>query len=519
MPGPALPPPDSDYWYTPTAAVTAAGVPVSSETTLGVPAAYAAVRVISETVAMLPFGLWRRVAAGRVPANDHPLARVFRQPNVWQTSQQFREVVTAHAALRGTAYVEMRGTSYDTLQLIPIHPDRVQVIGWDETGFPSVFRVRNAVDGGTRTMGPSQLLRVMGPFGGRSPVELHRQSLGVSIALQHSAAAFFGNGSRPGGFLKSATPLTDQQREENRVAWERAHRGPANGHRVAVLDAGLSWENVALTNADAQFLESRQFSVSEIARIWGIPPFKLQDYGRATWGNTEQQAIEFLNALLPWFRRWEEAVAFHLLPDDELDLEARFDIDDILRADFKTRMQGYQIAVLSGWLTRNEVRREEGMNTLPGLDDPLLPSGKSPPKGVADDAEEADDTGATETTAETAVPVKALRAVWDAWANGVAVAVARAEAEMLERAPADAVRRADYVRVQVEKKHRAYVTRRLSEMADRWYGATSLEDAIEAVVAGGIAWALRGDETVNDRALHVQQTLTFRMFTQEATND
>jgi phage portal protein BeeE len=223
-----------------------------------------------------------------------------------------------------------------------------------------------------------------GPWNGRSPVDIHREAIALGIAMQEQAGRFFGNGSRPGGVLKSpeGAKYSKEQREELKRSWEEAHRGPANSNRVAVLEGGLEWQQIGLSADDSQFVQSRLFHVAELCRIWNVPPYKVQEYGRATWSNTEQQAIEFLTTcMLPWFRRWEEAIGWYLIDDSE-PLFAEFLLEGLLRGDTATRYAAYTIATGGkAWMSPNEIRELENRNRVDGLDEiSQIPQGAAPGK-------------------------------------------------------------------------------------------------------------------------------------------
>jgi HK97 family phage portal protein len=331
--------PWGDYWYSPRTPTSASGVAVSPEMAQQITTISACVKLISETAATVPLMIYKEVPAGKERANDIPLSMLLRKrPNRWQTSLAWRAMMTGHAALRGRAYSEMIGRSIDTMELIPRHPDRVRAIEQDDSGFTTVYGVRDIRSGVERPVPARQMFVLDGPWNGRSPVDIHREAIALGIAMQEQAGRFFGNGSRPGGVLKSpeGAKFSKEQREELKRSWEEAHRGPANSNRVAVLEGGLEWQQIGLSADDSQFVQSRLFHVAELCRIWNVPPYKVQEYGRATWSNTEQQAIEFLTTcMLPWFRRWEEAIGWYLIDDSE-PLFAEFLLEGLLRGDTAT---------------------------------------------------------------------------------------------------------------------------------------------------------------------------------------
>ena len=515
--------PLDDYWYEPRSGPATAGVSVDPTSAVGVTTVSACVKVIAETVATVPLLLYRETPDGRDRATDHPLyALLRRRPNRWQTSLDWRAMLTGHAALRGRAYAEMIGRTRADLEIIPRHPDRVRILEADSAGFPVTYGVRDAQTAIERPVPAARMFTLCGPWGGRSPIEAHRDAIGLGIAMQQQAGRFFGNGSRPGGLLKSPAGVTfsPEQRAAIKQSWEEAHRGPALSHRVAVLEGGLEWQDIGTTPEDSQFIQSRMFQVVDLCRIWGVPPYKVHEYGRATWGNTEQMAIDFLaGCMLPWFRRWEEAIAWYLIEDSE-GVFAEFLVDGLLRGDIKSRYEAYAIAVTNGIMTRNEVRKRENLNRLPGLDEPLTPTtaaqpGSTPPPPPPN-TPPADQSGQDEGVGGggDGSGGGAASALWESWAHAAAEALVAAELRAIERvdglAARDPAAFADWARAFYLGKHREYVAARLGEMAGVWRGALPLGAAVAAIAAAGPEWAIGGTRDASARHLEIKALLTER---------
>lgn len=486
----AGPAPEDDYWYQPRGPNAAAGVPVSPEHAEQLTTVSGCVRVIAQTVATVPLIWYREVEDGKVRAPDDPRSRLLRRhPNRWQSSFAWREMMTGHAALRGRAYAEMVGQSFDDLELVPRHPDRVRVLQTDSGGFPTVYGIRDVLSGVERPVPRSRMFALLGPWGGRSPIEAHREAIGLGLALQEQAARYFGNGSRPGGVLKAPveTKLTDEQRQRIKDGWEDAHKGPQQAHRVAVLEGGLEWQQIGVSAEDSQFIQSRQFGVPDICRIWNVPPYKVQEYGRATWSNTEQMAIDFLTTcMLPWFRRWEEAILWHFVDEDE-PFFAEFLLECLLRGDTAGRFSAYQIATGGRpWMSPNEVRQRENMNRIDGLDE-VAPNAQGAAPGDPKSQPPMRETPPGDTEGAAAVRL------WASWAAAVADAFVKAELRALDRVASlearDPKAFADWSREFYLVQHRRYVDQRLAEMQGVWRLAISPQAAAAVIVADGAAWA------------------------------
>jgi HK97 family phage portal protein len=136
---------------------------------------------------------------------------------------------------------------------------------------------------------------------------------------------------------------------------------------MMILEEGMKWTQIGINPDDAQFLESRKFSVTEIARLFNVPPHFLRDLERATFSNIEQQAIEFVvYTLRPWVVRFEQRLKIELLsPQDRVTHFIKFNVEGLLRGDIATRFAAYQTAKLNGWMNADEIRELEDLNPLP----------------------------------------------------------------------------------------------------------------------------------------------------------
>jgi HK97 family phage portal protein len=200
---------------------------------------------------------------------------------------------------------------------------------------------------------------------GISPIRQAKQTIGLTMATEEYGAKFFSNGARPGGVLEAAGVVKDPDRL--RAAWNAQFQGSRNGHRVAVLEEGVKYHTIGIPPDEAQFLETRKFQLSEICRIFRVPPHMIADLDRATFSNIEHQAIEFVqHTLRPWIVRFEQAVYKSLLNEIERKTYyARFNVDGLLRGDYQSRMQGYAIGRQNGWLSANDIRELEDLNPIP----------------------------------------------------------------------------------------------------------------------------------------------------------
>ena len=370
--------PYGDFWFT-SLGRGVSGARVTADVSMQLAAVYACVRVLSESFAVLPCKLYRARfgGRGRELVTDHWLAALMRRPNRYQTSFEWREMMQAHLVLRGNAFSEIVDDGRGGIsELMPMHPDRMRIelldgsAGWryrytDRHGQSTLYR-------------RDQVLHLRGLSGdgvvGMNPIEMQRETVAAGLSAQEYGNRFFANDAKPsGGWIELPGRFADQTaRETFRQSWQQAQAG-ANRGRVAVLENGMKYHEVGMSNKDSQFLEARGYNRSEIAGIFRVPPHMVGDLSRATFSNIEQQAIDFWNGtMLPWTERWEAALETLLDPADGLDVE--FDFRNLLRGDAASRASYIHNLVLDGVLTRNEGRELEGYDPKEGLDEPLVPA-------------------------------------------------------------------------------------------------------------------------------------------------
>lgn len=357
-----------------------AGIRVGDDVGMACAAVFACIRVVSEDVAKLPLILYRRTRdGGKERATDHPLYSLLHdRPNDWQTSFEWREMKQGHLELRGGGFSFINRVGNEVRELLPIHPDKVtvrQLSTWD---------VEYEIQGDSKkTRTPREILHLRGMtvdgVNGVSTLKAAREAVGLAVATERHGARFFANGARASGALKHEGTLSDEAAERLKKSTEEALTGE-NVHRILLLEEGMDWAQLTMTAEDSQFLETRKFQVSEIARFWRIPPHKIADLERATFSNIEHQALEYVtDSLMPRLARWEQRLNRDLLSDRERGTYFfEFLTDALLRGDTKTRYEAHQIAFLNGFKSRNEIRSQENLNPVEGGDEYRVPLNTAP---------------------------------------------------------------------------------------------------------------------------------------------
>ncbi len=370
---------DERIWSpTTVGASSAAGIAVSPQLAMRASAVWGCVRIIAESMASLPLLLYKASPDGsRHRALGNPLYDILhRQPNAHQTAFEFIEQMTAIVLLYGDAVAEIRaGPRWPVDELLPINPERLQI----EQVRSGALRYRILGMGQPdRVLLDDQVLHVRGlSFGGLtglSVIEYARESIGLALATERYGARFFGNDSRPGGILKHPAKLSPEAAKRLKESWEAAHTG-GNQHRVAVFEEGMEWQQVGIAPEDAQFLQTREFQVTDIARWFRVPLHMIQETSKSTsWGSgIEQLSLAFVQfTLLPWARRWEQAISRDLILAPQTYF-AEFKLDALARGDLQSRYTAYSIGRNWGWLSANDIRQLENMNPVEGGDAYLVP--------------------------------------------------------------------------------------------------------------------------------------------------
>ena len=365
---------DGDFWQSYYSSDTSTGKVVNAQTALQLSAVWSCVRLLSETVATLPLGLYERDAAGnKLAARAHRLHSVLHdQPHANFTAVEFWEVVVAHLALWGNHYSLITRAGGSVAALEPLHPECVTNISVSENGRLK-YRIERA--GKVDSIDESEVFHVRG-FGvsglvGLSVLGMARQSLGLAMATEESAGKVFANGMQPSGFVEAPMVLKKEQRDAFRESLNE-FTGSSNAGKTLLLEAGMQYKPLSMNPEDAQMLETRAFNIEEVCRWFRVPPFMIGHTEKSTsWGTgLEQQMIGFLTfALRPYLSRIEQAIKKSLLtPVERQSLFAEFNLEGLLRADSEGRAALYSQMAQNGIYTRNEIRSRENLPPIDGGD-------------------------------------------------------------------------------------------------------------------------------------------------------
>lgn len=350
-----------------------ARVAVSEVTALNISAVWAAVRVITGAVSVLPLHVYRKgVDDAREDApGSLPAVQLAVNPNPEMVPVTFWETLIAHVLTWGNCYAEIERNGYgDPIALWPIAPNLIRPHRDGRTR--QLYYESSVLTAGDR-IEPKDILHIPGlgfdGIQGYSVVGMARRSLGLAATAEEAGSAFFGDGMRPGGVLKFPGSLQDLQKMNIEEGVKTKHAGATKFGKALVLYGGLDYQSIGIPPDDAQFLQTREFQNEEVARWFNLPPHKLRDLRRATFSNIEHQGREFLtDTLLYWLTKITQEWGRKLLPADQPGLYAEHTTEALLKGDTPSRYTAYGLGRQWGFLSPNDIRRKENMPPIDGGD-------------------------------------------------------------------------------------------------------------------------------------------------------
>lgn len=358
------------------------GETVTEETALTYAAVWNAVQLISGTIGALPLHLMQRRDTTKRIASERRVYRVLHDAwNPLMTAMAGRETLVSHVLTWGNGYCEIvRDTYGEVSALWPITPDRVTP---ELKGGQIVYRVRMP-EGNDITMPRERVLHVPGlgfdGFLGYSVIAMARKSIGLGMALDTFGSNYFGQGTHPGLVVSHPGKLSDTGHKNLSTSLSSEYQGLGKSHRLMLLEEGMTVEKIGIPPEDSQFLESRQFHVSEVARWFNVPPHKLKDLTRSSFNNIESEQRSFyVDTILPWLVRLEQNFNAQLLSPSDRNLSGRGSLywkhspEGILRGDAESRAAFYSALFNIGALSVNEIRELEDLDPVADGDIHLVP--------------------------------------------------------------------------------------------------------------------------------------------------
>lgn len=343
---------------------------VTFDSAMQVSAVWAAVKILSETIASLPLHVYRIDADGNKEKIGGDLVKVLCQrPNPVQTKVEFWEQMALNLTISGNAYAVKGFSGNRLVSLMPV--SAAQVEPELLAGGTMVYKI---TEGSNVRVIPQSRMWHIKLFGnglvGMSPLEYARNSIGIAQGADDRVTDMYANGAKPSGVLMIDRNLTAEQRNEIRKNYKNLAEG--SDDKLYILEAFMKYQQIAMSPQDIQLLDSRRFQIEDIGRFFGVPSILLnQTFGQSSLGSNVSQIMEafYKINLRPYLEKIESSIVRWLVPEAQQAMtEARFDFDALLRADTLTRMQSYREAINSGQMTPNEARALEGRPSMDGGD-------------------------------------------------------------------------------------------------------------------------------------------------------
>jgi len=312
---------------------------------------------------------------GKEKAKKYPLYRLIHdKANPIMPAFIWRETMMGHILGWGNCYSEIEyGESGYPIALWPLRPDTTRP---ERDKVTKELYYVTVIDGIQYKLPKFRVLHIPGlgfdGIKGYSPITLAREAIGLSLATEEFGARYFGSGAHPGAVVTRplTAPILENQEDIDKLRnyLIDAYGGLGKSHRLMLLEEGMDIKNIGIPPEDSQFLETRLFQVTEIARFFGIQPHMIGDLSKSSFSNIEEQAIEFvIYTLRPWLVRWEQYLNLDLIPEEDYGTYfCEFLVDGLLRGDFKSRQEGLQIQRRNGIISTDDWCEVENKNPLGG---------------------------------------------------------------------------------------------------------------------------------------------------------
>ena len=360
---------------------------MDTDKALTLTAVWCAIRLLAESVSSLPISVYTKQKNGdKVEDTKNPIYNLIKfKPNYYQNKITFFEFIMLSICTDGNAYVRIiRNNAGRPVQLICLDPNDVTVVIKDyelyyqinEEGVldsSDVLHFKTLTDNG---------------IDGISPIDQCAKALNWSSSLEEFGSTFFSNGAKPSSILQTDRALSDTALQRLKTSFNNNYGKLKNSNSTIVLEEGLTFKPISISPEQAQFLSSRQFSIEEVARIFNVPPHLLKDLSKSSFNNIEMQSQEFVTyTLMPYITRIEQEMNLKLFRTNELGKTfVEFNVNGLLRGDVKSRTDAYKTAITNGYMSINEVRQKENMNSIEGGDKHFMQMNMTTIEKIGEDA-------------------------------------------------------------------------------------------------------------------------------------
>ena len=356
------------------------GAMVNKTTAMGFTPVFCAVKLLSESISQIPLEICERLPDGDILKRpDHALNRMLTSnPNDYQTKISFFSKVIVDLCLDGNSYVYIeRNGSGIPQDLYCMKAENVEVKFMEEQLF---YTDKES----NRTYSSEEVLhfKTMSTDGyrGVSPLTQCKQAIGWGIAVETYGNTFFSNGAKLSGVLSTDRQMSELAIERLKKSFQEQYASLNDSNKTLILEEGLKFQQVSISNEQAQFLSSRDMAIQEVARVYNLPPHMLKDLSKSSFNNIEQQSTEFVRySVMPYLTMMEQEMNLKLFRGNERGrVFTNFDANGLLRGSANDRAGFYEKMVKIGAMTINEVRERENMNKAETGDELYMPANMTP---------------------------------------------------------------------------------------------------------------------------------------------
>lgn len=356
-------------------ALSSAGITVGTDSAMRLITVQNCIRVRAFTIGQLPCHVMKKQGDKKMQATDFYLYELLHdQPNSWMTSAEFWAMAEAHICLTGNFYVYKLGIEGRPIQeLIPLKCGAVVEIKQDENNYTLTYYIRFPKTGEIKPIPGNKIMHLRGltldGIVGVNPIEYARETVGLGLASNQFLGQYFSKGMHPGAVIKHPLSLSAPAHSNLKKNLTEKYGGLGKSHELMLIDEGMDISFPSINLVDQQYLENMKMNEAQICGLFRVPLMLIQSGDKApTYASSEQFMIAYsVYGVTPDCVNYEKAIRRDLLdPEERKKYYAKFSLAGLMRGDFKTRMEGYQIAINCELLNPNEARSLEDLNPYDG---------------------------------------------------------------------------------------------------------------------------------------------------------
>ena len=368
------------------------GIIVSENTAMTYSAVWQACRILSESVAQLPMYVCEKEKNGdKIIRSDHAMYKlVHDEPNPYMTQFNWTQKCMYDLCVNGNSYVQIiRNQQGKPVELMPLDHQNITI-----KILEGIIYYSAAGTGQTIDMFDMLHFKTMSKDGivGLSPIDTLANTISNGLGLLEYSNSYFRNGAKVSGVLQTDASLSQESVDRLRNSFNMNYSSIGDSNKTLVLEEGLKFNAISLSNEASQFLSSREFSIAEIARCFSLPPHLLRDLSKSSFNNIQEQSREFVQfSLMPYIRIFETELTRKLFSNGEKGkLFIEINTNSLLRGNPQERAEYYRTMLNIGALSVNEIRRKENMNSVDEGDNLFMQMNMTTLKNITESKNEDD---------------------------------------------------------------------------------------------------------------------------------